>query len=240
MKYCNYCGVELDDSMMHCPLCGSSADPDQVLPSDTRPTHIPDTDEIILDFDRLSGRQKRKLFWEISGIILISGILATFVINFIISKGITWAKYNLTASLALFANISVFTFWRNRLFLLFAGSMIIGSAFLFLLDTMSSNIGWGVKLGIPIMISFYALLGAVLWRTSISRLRGFNILAILFIAIGIFLICMEAFISHYYLNKIHLSWSMIAGASMAIVSAIMLYFHYRLRRGIDLKRFFHI
>ena len=197
-------------------------------------------DKIIRDFDSLTVRQKRKLFWEISGIILMSGIIITLIINFIINKGITWAKYNFTASLALFANISVFTIWRNRPFLLISGSLITTSAFLFLLDIFSSNLGWGTKLGIPILVSFYILLGVVIWLIGISHQWGFNILAIIFIAISIFLICIEVFISLYFRNKIHLTWSIIAGVSMIIISALMLFVHYKLKRGIELKRFFHI
>ncbi len=226
--------------MVHCPLCGLPVGAEKSPPQASQPEEVSDRDWIIRDFDRLSVRQKRKLFWEISGIILVAGILATLIVNFIVSKGITWAKYNLAASLTLFANISAFTFWRNRPFLLAAGSLAATSAFLFMLDTMSSNIGWGTQLGIPVLASFYVLLSAVIWLTGISNQWGFNILAIIFIAIGIFLICIEVFISLYFLQRILLSWSLIAGASMAIVSALMLYFHYRLKKGIELKRFFHI
>lgn len=240
MKYCNYCGVELDDNMTHCPLCGSPSSGDKAFTPEPLPGQIQDIAADIIYFDRLSGQQKRRIFWEISGIVLISGILATLVINFIISKSITWAWYDLTASLVLFANISALTFWRKRPFLLFAGSLVAGSAFLLLIDMMSSNIGWGTALGIPILVSFYALLGAVNWMTSISRQRGFNILALVFIALSLFLICIEVFISNYYLLEVRLSWSVVAGASMAVVAAIMLYLHYRLKRAIDLKRFFHI
>lgn len=240
MKYCNYCGVELDNDMTHCPLCGLSANAEQVLSHEAQSKQSIDRDKIIRDFDSLTVRQKRKLFWEISGIILISGILVTLIINVVVNKAFTWAKYNLTASLVLFANISLYTLWRNRPILLISGSLLSTSALLILLDMFSTNLGWGTKLGVPILVSFYILLAIVQWLIGISNQWGFNILAILFMAISLFLICIELFISLYFRNKIHLSWSIIAGGSMMTISALMFFFHYRLKKGIELKRFFHI
>lgn len=221
-------------------MCGLPAGAEPELPHLARADKVTDRDKIIRDFDRLTVRQKRMLFWEISGIILLSGIVVSLIINFIVIRNITWARYNVTASLVLFANISVLTFWRNRPFLLFAGSLAANSAFLFLLDIMSSNIGWGEEIGIPILVSLYLLLGGVVWLIGISRYLGFNILAVLFSALGLFLICIEAIVSHYFLNAIHLSWSVIAAVSMIVISALMLYVHYKLKMGIELKRFFHI
>ncbi len=240
MNSCNYCGVELDHDMDFCPLCRLSVDEEFVSPKEAKPKQPLLRDKIIYDFKSLTNRQKHKLFWEISGIILISGILVTLIINFIVSKNISWAKYNVTVSLILFANISFFTLWRSRPVLLLLGSLISTSALLLLLDLFSSNIGWGTKLGIPILASFYILLLIVLWLTNISRQRGFNILAIIFIAIGLFVICIEIFISFYFLGEFSLSWGIIAGASLIPISALLFFVHYRLKTGMDLKRFFHI
>ena len=240
MNICNYCGVELDSNMEFCPLCGLPVNEELVSKEEVKPKRTLLRDKIILEYKSLTLRQKRKLFWEISGIILGSGILVTLIINFIISKDISWAKYHLAVSLVLFANISIFTFWRHRPVLLFIGSLISTSIFLWLLDLLISNTGWGIRLGIPMLVSFYILLLAVSWFTHISRHRGFNILAIVFIAISLFVICTEIFISQYFHGEFRLSWSIIAGASVIPIAALLLFMHYRLKTGMDLKRFFHI
>ena len=121
------------------------------------------------------------LFWQISPIILVSGILVTLIINKIESKEITWPKYILLDSLFILASIGYFTLSRKRPFMLILVSFILNSALLLLMDLISSNIGRATRLGIPILISLYALILIVLWLVHISHRRGINILAVIFI-----------------------------------------------------------
>ena len=240
MSYCNYCGVELDKTMTSCPLCGLTVGEKRVITHEWKSKQPFFKDKISSEIENMTAVQKRKLFWEISAIILVSGILVTLVINWIESKNITWSRYTLVSSLSILASISFFTLLRNRPFMLVLGSFISNAALLLLLDLISSNIGWGTKLGIPILFSFYALILIVLWLIRISHRRGFNILALIFIAMGLFLICIEVFVSLYFNHKITLSWSIISASSMIPISTLLFLVHFRLKSGIELRRFFNI
>ena len=240
MNICKQCGVELESTMEFCPLCGLSVHVESVSIEDSKLEKSISRNKIFYEYKSLTLRQKYMLFWEISGIIIVSGILATLMINLIMSKNFSWAKYNLIISLVLFANISFFTFYSHRPLLLLSGSFLSISALLLSIDLLSSNIGWGTRLGIPVLLSFYVLLITVLWLIKISRQKGFNILAVIFIAIGVFVICLEIFISLYFHEEFKLSWSIITGASIIPVAALLFFVHYRLKTGMDLKRFFHI
>jgi len=240
MNYCNNCGVELDINMNYCPLCGLLVGEKKSAEEALKRERTIFKDKILSEINNLTSFQKRKLFWEISGIILFSGIIITLIINFIISKNIVWAKYNLVISLSVFANISFFTIWKNRPLLRVLGSFVSTAVLLLLLDLISHNIGWATKLGIPILVSLYVLLMGILWIIRISNQNGFNILAIIFIAIGIFLMCIEVVVSLYLNIEIRLSWSIIAASSMIPVSALLFFVHYRLKTGVDLRRFFNI
>jgi len=189
MSYCNYCGVELDKTVTACPLCGLAVGKKRVVTHEWKSRQPVFKDQIASEIEKMTAAQKRKLFWEISVIILVSGVLVTLVVNWIESRTITWSKYVFVASLSILASISFFTLLRNRPFMLVLGSFISNAALLLLLDLISSNIGWGTKLGVPILISLYALILLVLWLIRISHRRGFNILAVIFIALGLFLIC---------------------------------------------------
>ena len=239
MKKCNYCGVELDSTMNQCPLCGLAIG-EQHLLSNKYNFKQGLGDKTLNELENMTVSQRRKLFWEISGIILVSGIIATVIIDLIVNKNITWSKYNIIASFTVFANISFITFFRSRSILLVLGSLISNALLLVLLDLISSNSGWGIKLGIPILISFYVVVIGVICLLRITHRRGFNILAVIFIAVGIFLVCTEAFISLYFKNTIQLMWSIIVGASILPIAALMVFIHYRLKKGTDLRRFFNI
>ena len=240
MSYCNYCGVELDKAVTSCPLCGLIVGEKRVVTHEWKSRQPVFKDQIASEIEKMTAAQKRKLFWEISVIILVSGVLVTLVVNWIESRTITWSKYILVASLSILASISFFTLLRNRPFILVLGSFISNAALLLLLDLISSNIGWGTKLGVPILVSLYALILLVLWLIRISHRRGFNILAVIFIALGLFLICIEVFVSLYFNHTITLSWSIIAAASMIPISTLLFLVHFRLKSGIELRRFFHI
>ena len=240
MSYCNYCGVELDKTVTSCPLCGLTVGNKRVVTHEWKSRQPVFKDQIASEIENMTAAQKRKLFWQISAIILVSGILVTLVVNWIESKNITWSKYILVASLSILASISFFTLLRNRPFMLVLGSFISNATLLLLLDLISSNIGWGTKLGVPILISLYALILLVLWLIRISHRRGINILAVIFIALGLFLICIEVFVSLYFNHTITLSWSIIAAASMIPISTLLFLVHFRLKSGIELRRFFYI
>jgi len=234
MSYCNYCGVELDKTVTSCPLCGLAVGEKRVVTHEWKSTQPIFKDKLSSEIENMTAVQKRKLFWQVSAIILVSGILVTLIINFIESKSITWSKYILVVSLSILTSISFFTLLRKRVFMLVLGSFISNAVLLLLLDLMSSNIGWGTKLGIPILFSLYALIILVLWLIRISHRRGFNILAVIFIALGLFLICIEVFVSLYFKNTITFSWSIIAASSMIPISTLLFLVHYRLKSGIEL------
>jgi len=240
MKYCNNCGVELDHDMISCPLCGLvvGADRDVLQRAEVNPTNL--KGKMIREIDSLTSDQKRQLFWQISGIILGAGNIATLLINIMISNDISWSKYNLVASLALFANISAFTFLRGWSVLQITAGFLSLTGMLLLLDYISINNDWGTQLGLPILLSFYVLQLMVLLLIRLSNQLGFNILAVIFMALGLFLLCVEGSISLYFHNVMQFGWSIIAAASLISIAAVLLFVHYRLKKGSELKRFFHI
>lgn len=238
---CPNCGVELDANMQACPLC-NYADFDNHPKSDQVVSipEIPQKSKTLSDYVRLTPVQKRKLFWEVSAIILISGIIVTLMIDFVSTKGITWSKYSITACLVLFANITFLSFLRHRLFLLLSGSFLFTSVLLVLFDLYNKDIGWGTRLGIPILFSLYLIFFLFALVLRFTRQHGFNILAWLFLASGLLTLCLDGILSVYTKGVIILHWSLIVVVCIVPVAAILFYIHYRLKKGIELKQFFHI
>lgn len=240
MIICPQCGVELDEQMTVCPLCNSG------MKGDSRPEVIPDESEdlqsqrMMSDYTSLTQIQKRKLFWELSGLILLSGILVTLIIDLVTSGSITWSRYSVTVCLVLFANVTLLSFWRHRLILLLGGSFLSTSLLLVLLDMYNEKIGWGTQLGVPLLLAFYIvvfLLGMVIKG---SKHHGFNIIGFFFTAAGLFSLCIEGIVNRYVKGTIDFHWSLIVFVSMIPIASIFFFIHYRLKKGIELKRFFHI
>lgn len=240
MNYCKNCEVDLDADMSACPLCGMKVGEDSCLPERNGNKQSEFRDKTLHEIDNLSGEQKQKLFWEVSGIILACGILVTLIINLMLSGSITWAKYVLVASITAFIDISLLIFLRHHYLVLIISSMLTLVAMFLIIDNLSSANTWGVQLAVPVTVSFHVLLLITVWLIRISNQLGFNVIALVFMVAGVFLVSIEVFTSQYTHGSIHLKWSVIAAASVLTISAFLIFVHYRLKKGIELKRFFHI
>lgn len=240
MNYCKNCEVELDTDMIFCPLCGLKSGEEPITYALPIEKEADFKDRTLNEIERLTIVQRLRLIWKISGIILISGIIITLTINFIVSHNISWAKYNLIASTAAFINISCIVFLRKKPLLLTVSSLLSFIVLFMTIDYFNGNGDWGVKLAIPIVTSVYVLSLVVLELIRMANQIGFNILAVVFLAIALLLVCIEIFVSLYIQNRIILNWSIIAVASIIPISILLFVLHYRLKKGIELKRFFHI
>lgn len=241
MNYCNNCGVEMDDDMNCCPLCGLVVGEEPVIIDEQPQPKQPYLgDKVMGEIRKLTILEKRKIFSKVLGIMLGSGIIVTLIINLIISNDISWAKYNVLASLTIFVNIYLFTIWRERPYLVAIVSLVSLVVGMLLLDIISHNAGWGARLGVPILFALYAFILLFIWYIRASKQLGFNVLAVGLVEAGLLLMCIEGIISRYSQHSITLSWSIVAGASIVPVAALLIYMHYKLKKGTDLKRFFHI
>ncbi|MBN2812975.1 MAG: hypothetical protein JXQ80_02800 [Bacteroidales bacterium] len=241
MYLCNKCGIELDEGMTVCPLCNTPVNTKVV--SGNQPVNelvAGSNDSFITGLEKLTSVQKRKLFWELSGIIIFSGILMTLIINLVISGKITWSRYPVTACLVVFANITLLSFWRHRLVLFLAGSFFSTASLLVLMDFYNNKAGWGTQLGVPLLLALYVLIWLLALLARGTTKQGLNILGNSFVAIGIYTMCTEGIATRYVNGEMTFSWSLIVMASMIPIAGILYFFHYRLNKGIELRRFFHI
>jgi len=241
MTTCSNCGVQLEDNMNFCPLCG---EPNIDKTTDNieyiKLRKQKQEEKMMTAFQKLSGRQKRKLFWEISGILLISGIVATLVIDLLDGNGLSWSIYSISICAVLFINITLFTFWYRKIILSFVGSFISTAALLQLLDIFNNNIGWGVKFGTPLLLFAYLIVFGLVMIIRKAKEKELNLITYSLIASGLISICVEGMISIYKDGTLNLYWSLIVIICVLPVSSILLYIQYRLKKGTDLKRFFHI
>ncbi|MFO8235222.1 MAG: DUF6320 domain-containing protein [Bacteroidales bacterium] len=241
MRTCSHCGVELERNMNFCPLCGEpvmGGNNEQLEYIRIRKRE--QEQKLLTDYQKLSGKQKRKVFSQISGIILSSGIIITLIIDFMGDNTITWSKFPIAASVILFLNILMFKQWYNKRLVLFPGSFILTSIFLIFIDRFVGSSGWVIKIGIPLLLSAYIIIFTLIKLIEATQRRGLNIIAYSLLACGLLSICIEGIISLYTKNQFNLDWSIITMASVIPIAALLLFIHFQLKKVTDLKRFFHI
>lgn len=241
MKNCTNCGVELEDHMNYCPLCGTANNEAELADNSAAGFSTKKKGRKgLTQFQTLNDKQKRKLFWEVAGLILISGMLITFVIDVISTNTISWSKYSITVCLVLFANATLIRFTPRNLSLLMAGSLISTSLLLLLLDIFEGKIDWSLDLGLPLITLVYIVAFGLLNIIRQLKDHGLNLIAYTLLATALISVGTDILLQIHQGNGFQMSWSLIVLASILPVSALFFFIHYRLRKGTDLRRFFHI
>jgi hypothetical protein len=240
MVNCKNCGVELEGHMNFCPLCGVP-----VLNKDVEwgerliREKQAGTMKLKNEVDMLNRTQKKRFFWEVISIILVAGVISTIVLNLIISGTITWSVYVLIGGLTFFGYATVFSFVIKWIKVL-SSILIISMLSLLLVDLTTRNIAWSLQLGLPLLIAVGVIVFLLVKVIKIAREKGFNLIAYIFLAVAILSISVEGILSLYIREVLRLNWSLIVFFSTLPVAAILLYFHFKLRKGTDLRKFFHI
>ncbi len=232
MKICPNCGIELEPGFETCPLC--HADIDKPKGAKNKQVPYPGQDK------PLSTKEKYHLFWELSGILHFSGIVMTLLIDVILHKHPGWSLIALTCIAASYFYITLIVFTSEKLLLFLGGLMINTLALLFFLDLLHNGINWFFMPGLPLGGFFVLMLGLVILFIRNTEQRGFNVIAAISLAVGIYIMIIEMAVSLYLDHHIKLSWSVIVASSILPFALFLLYFHYRLKRGTSLRKFFHL
>jgi len=229
MVICNNCGVELEPEMKVCPLCEQPVNSNV---ADKKNKSGPDE-------TRLMSQPQRKATWEVVSVIVILTMIATSVINVIINKEFSWAEYPVAICLILFSYISVFAFLNKRREVQILSVMISASVLILILDELTDSRNWALYLGIPLIFVTNLTAIGLIRIIKRTRQRGINLLAYSILACALLTVCIE-FILNRYLHDLKLMWSLIVCASAVPVSAVLLFMHFKLKKGRDLNRTFHL
>lgn len=230
MKICKQCRVELEPWMDVCPLCEVAvADGDTT--KQIRNQQYPAYDE------RKPGLLKR-IFLQITCVLLLSGILATVIINLAMVGRVTWSVYPMTICAIVLSYVFSLGLWTTKLLLQIATGWVASTAVLALVQWYIGD-DWPLRLALPILCSINViimLLALILLNLSV---KGLNIVAILFIGAAVLCLAVEAILSRYFQEEFRLSWSVVVSACLLPVTAIIVFMHFKTRNNADLEKIFH-
>lgn len=232
MAICVNCGVELEEGMKICPLCGRPPDIKSEIKdsAENYPTSI----------IRLNRKENRKYLWELTGIVAFSGIAVCTIVDIIISKKLSWSLYSDTFILAGWVILTLFIYSYKRLYILVPGILLTLLAGLFLVDLFSPGRNWFFRAGLPITVAAFITAGTIIILYRSANFKGLNIIASALIVLSGFCIVTEMALDNLLNGLVDLRWSLIAAISIFSVSLILFFYHYRLKKGNRLDRFFHV
>ncbi len=232
MTLCVNCGVELDEGLSICPLCGK--DPgkkvEEVHKSKNSPT----------DIIHLQKRENRRYLWELSGIIAFSGIAACTIIDLLISKELKWSLLSDISIATAWVILTLYLFAYKRTWIIVTLLLITVLTSLFLLDLIAAGGSFFIPLGLPVTIAVFVSAVIIILLYKSVHMNGLNIIASGFIVLSGFCILIETIIDKYADGIVDFRWSLIVAVAVLPVALVLFFYHYRLKKGNRLDSFFHI
>lgn len=232
MSLCKNCGVELEDGLKICPLCGKD--------QDNTDSHQNNSDNLPSGIIQIQKKERKKYFWELSAIIAFSGIVVCTIVDLVTSRELKWSLIADISLLAIWSIVTLFMFAAGRLWLILPGAMLSVLAALFTIDLVASGEPWFFQIALPLTLALFLSAGIVAALLGTEHFRGFNIIAASLIVLSGFFIVTEIIVDHYLVDVVDLRWSLIAAVSIFPLALIFLFFHYRIKKGKRLDSFFHI
>lgn len=232
MNTCINCGVELDEGITVCPLCGKSPG-NKNSKADIKGNYPSD----ILTFNK---NENRKHLWELGGIIAFSSIAVCTIVDLLISRKLDWSLYSDVSVLSLWLTLTLILFFKTRMLLFSSGLMVIMLSALLAFDLIDTGPDWFFPVGLPLAISSSVTGWLIVLLYRKARFKGFNIIAAALIILAGLTILTELILDNYFHGITDLRWSLIAAISVLPVSLILSFYHYRLKKGKQLDSFFHV
>lgn len=230
-RICPNCKVELEEGVEKCPLCEN-------LDAKTQKEEI--RAKYASELLNLSEKRSKVYAWELSAIIAFSTILILFIVDLVTVKGINWSLYAMTSIAGVWLLLTSFIFFLKRPFWLATCVIVSILGALVLIDLIKPPLNWFPTLGMPIGISVGLVFSLLLVLLNKLKNRGFNVLGFILIFISVLCFPIEAFADLHLNGKVDIEWSAIAAASMLPISWVLLFLHYRLKKGNNLRSFFHV
>lgn len=239
MTICANCGVELEDDMKHCPLCGIQVG---VLPNTKQKISMWMEDESLQRIVTIKPEDKsllHRILWQVTSILLFSGIISTVIIDLTINEMITWSVYPITVCTIIFIYSTLFEFWQTKKIYQIIAGLLISSAIFFVLDLPLSPSNWPTHLGVPLLcaVNFVAIMLIV--AINKTKQGGLNIIAYTCVAMAVLCISIESILSYYQSGNIVLRWSVIVSACLLPVTTALLFMHHRIKKNPNMEKIFH-
>lgn len=231
MTICKTCLVELDDHMSCCPLCGTPVGDAATIP-------LQNTDETGIPADE-EKRLLHRILWQVTAILLLSGIVATLVIDLSRNGAVTWSVYPLSICMIVLSYASLLAFWRTRLIFQILAGWVLSTLLLLTLSHFFPVATWTRHVGISILFAVNLIAIILLGIFSTAKRKSLNLIAVLLVAISALCIAIEGILARYFEGKIELAWSIIVAACLLPVTAALIFMHYRTRKSSILQKFLH-
>jgi hypothetical protein len=235
MPYCSRCGVEVESFKTHCPLCQTEIQKLEDLVIEEKKKY---PDEQVTQPKRVrTKKQKRSLAWELFSVAILVPLLITLFTDLIVNKEVSWSLYPVSTLLLVWIIVSVPIMFPKKIPILLVGETVPYIIYFLIIDLIDNGqIDWYPRLGLPIIALVMTTVLLVAVGSIFVKNKGANIAAFIIIGAGIICLGTDFIVTTYIRGSFAVSWSLYVLASTIVIGGFLLYIHYRIIKGSNLKR----
>ncbi len=234
MKRCKQCGVDIEDDVVRCPLCGAS-------PDGADADAVADGSQGVTDIDPAERRKARFWLWEVFTVIVVAIALIVAAADFAYGFCLSWSAVPLTALAFIWIFVTAVAGLGRDIPLAYAACTIDLLLYLFVLDWLIPGDPWFVPFALPITLLVTVIGGGAAGIVRGLKLSVFQTLAVAVLSMGVSLLGLEIILFFAMDLGSILSWSIVAFAGCLSIALLLLVINKRLReRHADFKRVFHL
>jgi hypothetical protein len=243
MTKCRKCGVLVEDELDECPLCGEPVTEDarEQRRSERERENVLRAGGSVEPENEETVRSAKIWLFEMTSLVAFTAAIIIFAADFAFGFTVTWSLYPLLAiGFVYLVTAAIIAFVRVPGVLLAAETLIV-AGFLLLLDLLIGQADWFLSIALPVTVLvalIVGIAGVVIAKLSLNALQ---VLAVVFLASGFFVVGLELILNYAINDQILVSWSLVAFACTLSLFFLILFINKRLReRHAEFKKIFHI
>ena len=218
MAYCVHCGVKLGAGETKCPLCGIPVhDPLESQPAPAvkpYPIRTPEQDL----------RRGKKFFITLAALLLLGPALLCFLIDLLLTGGVSWSVYPMGALTLLFITAAVpILAGKYRTYLSLATGFATLSAYLRLVEAISGTGNWFYPIVLPALALGTLLTTVAIMLYRCDKLNKVSLLAVIFAFASLECLAIECLHTLALDGGVHFSWSPFAVAPCLFISLALFF-----------------
>lgn len=213
MSYCVNCGVELDASLKHCPLCNTPVINPNELQKLTPPSPFPE------QRGQVETVHRKDIAFLLTTF-LVSMSVSCALLNFFAYKGVLWSFPIIGICLVIWVfAIPLAIYRRIPIWLSIILDGLTTLLFLYMQTWLTRSDEWFIRIGIPIVVLVTVLLEIVslLYQKFPISFLG----SALYFVVATALLCVgiEIILDLYFTGAVALGWSAVVLTACAIMTA---------------------
>ena len=236
MSFCSHCGVEIEPTHAHCPLCHAALVDERALGPNQLQAFASQREELRPSQDQI--RQKRGLILTICSFCLaIPGLIC--LSTDLMYHGGGWSAYVLLSLGLVWAVVFIALFSMRHALIGVTSILATVAAYLWCIDLQYGNLGWAVHLAIPI-VAWCGLSCFGIWIcwVALRKVPAFVVTGFL-LSVALFCLGIELSLHWYRQGSPSLSWSLIVLVALGPIAASSWVLGIAWKRSHKLQRFLH-